>query len=259
MITEAARLLAEAQRTGVPCAPLSDVFKLDPRTAYEIQQVNIEERLLAGYGGRPARIIGYKVGLTSRAIQAWLNVNQPDFGTLLSDMVVLDGDVAPIDRLLQPRAEAEIAFVLGRDLEAGAIVSDVMRAVDYVLPAIEIIDSRIQDWKFTFEDTVADNASSGMFVLGAEPKSLVGLDLRLCGATLSKNGSVVSTGAGVACLGHPLHAVAWLATTLGTMGSGLSAGDVVLSGALGPVTQIARGDALVARINGVGQCSVAFH
>jgi 2-oxopent-4-enoate hydratase len=259
MNSQAADLLHQAQATRVPCEPLSKSFELTTQDAYAIQQLNIEKRLQNGLQGGPTRIIGRKVGLTSEAIQRWLNVNQPDFGTLLTDMWVPDGAVAPIGLLLQPRAEAEIAFVMKHDLAGpGILPTDVIRATDYVLPAIEIIDSRIADWKITYNDTIADNASSGLFVLGTTPRQLDGLDLRLCGAALRKNGTVESTGAGIACLGHPLHAVAWLANTLGAMGSGIRAGEVVLSGALGPVTPVKSGDYLVADIEGIGRCSVRF-
>ncbi len=256
MIEKAAKILRTAQAERQPCEQLTQTFALSVEDAYRIQQVNIGVRTAADDG--PV-IIGRKVGLTSEAIQAWLKVNQPDFGTLLSDMSVVDGGIAPIDRLLQPRAEAEIAFVLKHDLTGPGITpKDVIQATDFVLPAIEIIDSRIQDWKITFEDTVADNASSAMFVVGNEPRDIRGLDLRLCGAALRKNGVVVSTGAGIACLGHPVHAVAWLANTLGRMGSGIRAGELILSGALGPVTPVQRGDSLVADIQGLGSCSVRF-
>lgn len=259
MNSQAAELLHQAQASRVPCAPLTAQFELSTQDAYAIQQLNIEKRLQHGLSGEPTRIIGRKVGLTSEAIQRWLNVSQPDFGTLLTDMWVPDGGVASIDVLLQPRAEAEIAFVMKHDLAGpGILPTDVIRATDYVLPAIEIIDSRIAEWKITYNDTIADNASSGLFVVGTTPRKLDGLDLRLCGATLRKNGIVESTGAGIACLGHPLNAVAWLANTLGAMGSGIKAGEIVLSGALGPVTPVKAGDYLVADISGLGRCSVRF-
>lgn len=258
MIEKAAEILRTAQSSRQPCAPLSQQFALSAQDAYRIQQINIGVRTSAEGVDAPV-VVGRKVGLTSEAIQAWLKVNQPDFGTLLSDMSVLNGGTAPIGLLLQPRAEAEVAFVLKHDLAGpGVTPKDVIRATEFVLPAIEIIDSRIHDWKITFEDTIADNASSAMFVVGNEPRDLRDVDLRLCGAVLRKNGVVVSTGAGVACLGHPVHAVAWLANTLGRMGGGICAGEIVLSGALGPVTPVQEGDWLVADINGLGTCSVRF-
>lgn len=259
MISTAAERLALAQASRTPCAPLTSDIPLTPQDAYAVQRRTIEARLDEGLFGKPTRIVGRKVGLTSEAIQKWLNVDQPDFGTLLSDMWVPDGGVAPIDVLLQPRAEAEIAFVLKADLAGpGVLPVDVLRATDFLLPAIEIIDSRIADWKITFEDTVADNASSGLFVVGNTPVAPAAVDLRLCGMALRKNGRVESTGAGIACLGHPANAVAWLANALGAMGTSLRAGDIVLSGALGPVTPVVRGDHLVASIEGLGSCSVRF-
>jgi 2-keto-4-pentenoate hydratase len=160
---------------------------------------------------------------------------------------------------LQPRAEAEVACVLGRDLTAtDPTTSEVLRAIACVLPAIEIVDSRIQDWKISLVDTIADNASSAMYVLGTEPRNLADVDLRLCGMVLTKNDNVVATGAGAACLGHPLHAVRWLAGTMVAKGRPLRAGDVVLSGALGPMTAVAAGDRVRAEIAGLGTVSVRF-
>jgi 2-oxopent-4-enoate hydratase len=219
----------------------------------------IVRRAEEGLFARPAQLVGHKIGLTSKAVQSWLKVGEPDFGVLLDDMIVADGDSAHTAKLLQPRAEAEIAFVLGRDLAGpGITAAQVIAATDFLLPAIEIIDSRIADWRITYEDTIADNASSGMFVLGSRPVSIRDVDLRLCGMALRKNGMVVSTGAGAACLGHPINAVVWLANKLAEFGQKLSAGDILLSGALGPVTPVEVGDQLVAEINGLGSVTVGF-
>jgi 2-oxopent-4-enoate hydratase len=240
--------LWHAQVNREPCAPLTEDNDLSVVAAYAIQQHNIDRHVAAG-----ARIVGYKVGLTSHAIQDWLGVSQPDFGTLLDTMEVGDGGVVDLSQLLQPRAEGEVAFVLGRDLKGpGVGTAQVIAATRAVLPAIEIIASRIADWKITFEDTVADNASSGMFVLGSRPVPLEQLRLRTAGLALRKNGRVVSTGAGAACLDNPINAVAWLANQLAELGHYLPAGSVVLSGALGPVTELAPGDALQADIAGLG-------
>ncbi len=258
-IHEFADSLHAAFEARTPCGQLTEMGDISVEDAYQVQRKNIERRLESGFHGRPAQIVGRKIGLTSHAIQAWLNVNEPDFGTLLDDMVVPDGGLAPISLLLQPRAEAEIAFVMSEDLSGpGVTPTDVIRATNYLLPAIEIIDSRIADWKIKYEDTIADNASSGLFVVGGPPRALEGLDLRNCGMVLRKNGRVVSTGAGAACLDHPVNAVAWLANTLGAMGDGIKAGDIVLSGALGPVTPVETGDALVAEVSGLGTVSVRF-
>lgn len=254
-----AEVLHQAEMSRMPCARVTDMEALTVEDAYAIQRLNIERRLRKGLYGVPATQVGRKIGLTSEAVQRWLNVTEPDFGTLLSDMVVLDGARVPAGILMQPRAEAEVAFVLKSDLSGpGVTVSDIIRATDFILPAIEIIDSRIEDWKITYCDTVADNASSGMFVLGDSPVDLKGLDLRLLGMTLRKNGGIVSSGAGAACLGNPLHAMVWLANKLGELGDGLRAGELILSGALGAVTPVASGDVVEARIHGLGRCSVIF-
>lgn len=248
-----AERLRNAQAARKPCAPLTDEFELGVDDAYAVQQINIDRRVAAG-----ARRVGWKVGLTSDAIQRWLDVDEPDFGALLDDMAVADGGDAETARLLQPRAEGELAFVLGHDLDGAATAAQVLAATAFVLPAIEIIDSRVADWKIKWGDTVADNASSGMFVLGSTPVDLRGINLRLAGMVLRKNGAIVSAGAGAACLGHPVNAVAWLAQMLGRMGDQLRAGDVVLSGALGPVTPVEQGDWLELSIAHVGEVTCRF-
>ena len=255
-----ARQLWEAQTSGEPCEqPSKHYADLDVAGAYAVQARTIERRMEAGLHGRSARRVGRKVGLTSPAIQEWLGVSEPDFGVLLDDMVVMDGLIAPIDRLLQPRVETEVAFVLGADLSGpGVTAADVVRATDHLLPALEIIDSRIADWKITYEDTIADNASSGMFVLGNRPVQFDAVDLRLAGMAMWKNGDLVSTGAGAACLGHPVNAVAWLANKLSEFDQGLRAGEVILSGALGPVCDVGPGDRVRAAISGLGTVSVRF-
>lgn len=252
-IQDCADRLWSAQVDRAPCAPLTDDLEIGPALAYAIQQHNIERRIAAG-----ARRVGWKVGLTSDAIQSWLNVDEPDFGSLLDDMAVDDGGLADTARLLQPRAEGEVAFVLDRDLRGQVTSAEVLAATAFLLPAVEIIDSRVADWKIKWGDTVADNASSGMFVLGSTPVPVDEVDLRLCGMSLRKNGSIVSTGAGAACLGHPVNAVVWLARILGEMGQKLCAGDVVLSGALGPVTPVQSGDWLELDIDGLGTTSCRF-
>lgn len=222
--------------------------------AYRIQQRMISHRLAAG-----ETIIGKKVGATSAAVQSMLNVVQPDFGHLLSGMLYSDGDAVPADTLIKPRAEGEIAFLLKRDLHGpGVTAADVIRATECVMPCFEIVDSRVRDWKITIQDTVADNASCGVLVLGdrvADPRKI---DLRLCGMVLENNGEVVATGAGAAALGHPAVAVAWLANTLGALGIALEAGEIVLSGSLGKLITVKRGDHLRVAIGGIGACSVRF-
>lgn len=255
-IEAAARELVEARGHGRPCPPLRG--RLLPGTdldaAYQVQQHQVRQWLDAGH-----RRVGAKIGLTSRAVQEHLGVHQPDFGVLLDSMAVPDGDEIALDRLLQPRVEAEIAFVLGADLPDERVTTvDIIRAVDHLLPSIEVVDSRVADWDISIVDTVADNASSGLFVLGTEPRRLADVDLRLCGMVLEHAGEPVSVGAGAACLGNPLHAVAWLAQTMARSGDPLRAGDIVLSGALGPMVPVTPGAAYEARISGLGSVRTCF-
>ncbi|SDI05513.1 2-keto-4-pentenoate hydratase [Sinosporangium album] len=252
---EAAGRLHEAERSGKPCAPVRDLLaRADPATGYAVQEINTRRSLADG-----RRLVGRKIGLTSQVVQRQLGVDQPDFGMLFADMAFPDGLPIPAERFLQPKAEAEVALVLASDLEGGPFtVADVIRAVDFVLPAIEIVDSRIADWDITLVDTIADNASSGGFVLGNTPVGLRGLDLRLAGMAMTLRGKEVSTGAGAACLGHPLNAAVWLADALGRTAFPLRAGDVVLTGSLGPVVPVAAGDVFEARIEGVGSVRAVF-
>jgi 2-oxopent-4-enoate hydratase len=262
MTNDHADMLWQAQLDGQPCQPLTAIDdEISVEDAYAVQHINIERRLGGeGRHGRAARLIGRKVGLTSHAIQDWLGVDEPDFGCLLDDMIVEDGAVVDTSGLLQPRAEAEVAFVLKEALAGpGVTAARVIQATDFVLPAIEIIDSRIEDWDIEYPDTIADNASSALFVLGNQPVALVDAgDLRLAGMTLRQNGRVASTGAGAACLGHPLHAVAWLANKLAEFDTRLEPGQIVLSGALGPVCDVEAGDWLDADIARVGSVRVRF-
>lgn len=249
-----AERLRAAYRSG-PIPPLRD--DLDPTDvagAYAVQALN--SRYWIDAGRRP---VGRKVGLTAKAVQKQLGVDRPDYGLLFDDMLVDCGGTLTSDRLLQPKAEAEVALVLGKSLaKTDASVEDVVAVTAYATAAIEIVDSRIADWKITFADTVADNGSSAFFVLGDERKSLVGLDLWTCGMVLEINDEVVSLGVGAACLGHPLEAAAWLARTLAQQGEALNEGDVIMTGALGPMVALA-GDAHVrATIAGLGSCEFFF-
>jgi 2-oxopent-4-enoate/cis-2-oxohex-4-enoate hydratase len=256
-----AEQLWNAQQTGTPCAPLTESNpELTISDAYEIQAINLGRRMNErGLFGPKARPVGRKIGITSRAVQEWLSVTDPDFGGLLDDMVVPDGGKADITKLLQPRVEGEIAFVLKKCLLGpGITAAQVIAATDFILPAIEIIDSRINDWKITIQDTIADNASSAMFVLGSQPTSITGLDLRTMGMTLRKNGVVVSTGAGAACLGNPVNAVVWLVNTLGELGTTINAGEVLMSGALGPVSPVKAGDNVSVNSGRMGEVRVKF-
>lgn len=247
-ILAAADRLATAARTGVPCAPVRDLIGLDLDLAYKVQFLNTRRALEGG-----KRLVGRKIGLTSKAVQQQLGVDQPDFGVLFADMEYYDGEEVPFSRLLQPKAEAEIAFVLKADLSAPDVTpTEVTRAIDYVAPAIEIVGSRVEKWDIRISDTIADNASSSCYVMGGPIRRLEDIDLLATGMVLDRNGAAASFGGGKACLGNPLTAVLWLARTCAALDMPLKAGDVVLSGALGPMVPLAPGDTLEARIAGLG-------
>ena len=222
--------------------------------AYAIQQRMLARRLDAG-----ERVVGKKVGVTSRAVMDMLGVFQPDFGWLTDGMVFNEGQAVAASTLIQPKAEGEIAFVLKKTLRGpGVTAADVLAATEGVMACFEIVDSRIRDWKIKIQDTVADNASCGVFVLGDRLVDPRDVDLGTCGMVLEKNGDIVATGAGAAALGHPANAVAWLANTLGRLGIALEAGEVVLSGSLGIMVPVQAGDNLRVTIGGIGGCSVRF-
>jgi 2-keto-4-pentenoate hydratase len=248
---QAARDLRDAYTNG-GMPPLRGVLTpFDADGAYAIQAINT--RFWRDQG---RRVVGRKIGLTAKAVQTQLGVDQPDFGVLFEDMAISDGGELDPVRTLQPKAEAEVALVLGRSLtDPRTSAASVAAATSYAMAAIEIVDSRIAGWEITFADTVADNGSSAFFVLGSERKPLARLDLYTCGMALEVNGALVSLGAGAACLGHPLEAAAWLARTLAARGDPLQAGDIVLTGALGPMVAIGPGDEVVARIGGLGSVS----
>jgi 2-keto-4-pentenoate hydratase len=247
--------LWEADRTAKPVAPLTGRHpELGIEDAYAIQSINIERRVAAGQ-----RIIGRKVGLTSRPMQELLGVDEPDFGVLTDEMLVEDGDLIPLSRLVQPRVEAELAFVMARD-QAGPGVSSAtaLDAIAGALPAVEVVDSRVADWKITLVDTVADNASSGLVVLGGRMRPVADLDLRLLGVAVSRGGELIDTGAGAAALGNPARCVAWLANKLGSFGAGLKAGDVVLPGAVHKMVAVEPGDVFRAEFAYLGAVTVRF-
>ena len=222
--------------------------------AYRIQQRLNARQLAAG-----ERIIGKKIGVTSAAVMNMLGVYQPDFGMLTDGMVYNEGEAIPANTLIQPKAEGEIAFVLKKDLMGpGVTGADVLAATEGVMACFEIVDSRIRDWKIKIQDTVSDNASCGVFVLGDRLVDARDVDLNTCGMILEKNGEIVATGAGAAALGAPVNAVAWLANTLGRLGIPLKAGEVILSGSLAIMVPVKAGDSLRVTIGGIGGCSVRF-
>ncbi|WP_070157268.1 2-keto-4-pentenoate hydratase [Sphingobium phenoxybenzoativorans] len=250
----AARLLRDAY-AGPPIAPLRAYLDpLDIAGAYDVQTINT--RFWEAQG---RTIIGRKAGLTAKAVQQQLGVDQPDFGVLFSDMRVPDGGRLDPARCLQAKAEAEIAFILGADLRSTETTpEEVAAAVASVHAAIEIVDSRIADWKITFADTVADNGSSAFFVLADGGLPLAGLDLEGAAMSMTIDGEVASTGVGAAALGNPLNAAAWLAQTLAGRGEPLKAGDILLAGALGPMVTLKPGDHVHAEVAGIGDCSFIF-
>ena len=222
--------------------------------AYRIQLRMIDRRLEKG-----EKVVGKKIGVTSQVVMDMLKVNQPDFGHLLSGMVFNEGEPVDTKKMIAPRAESEVAFIMGRDLTGpGVTAADVLRATDCVMPCFEIVDSRIQDWKIKIQDTVADNASCGVLTLGGTRRSPRSLDLALAGMVLEKNGELVSTSCGAAVQGSPVNGVAWLANTLGRLGIGLKAGDVILSGSQSPLVPVKAGDSLHAAVGGLGGTSVRF-
>ena len=222
--------------------------------AYAIQQKMLARRLAAG-----EKVVGKKIGVTSKVVMDMLGVYQPDFGWLTDAMVFNEGEAIAANTLIQPKAEGEIAFVLKKTLQGpGVTAADVLAATEGVMACFEIVDSRIRDWKIKIQDTVADNASCGVFVLGDRLVDPRDVDLGTCGMVLEKNGELVATGAGAAALGHPANAVAWLANTLGRLGIALEAGEVVLSGSLGIMVPVTAGDNLRVTIGGIGGCSVRF-
>ncbi|MGG4606050.1 2-keto-4-pentenoate hydratase [Paenalcaligenes sp. Me131] len=256
-----AQALWQAQESRVAIPPVADaIHALTSKgqsaleTAYAIQRMNAERQLTMG-----GRLIGRKIGLTSTVVQQQLGVNEPDFGALFAHMAYGCSQELDTNAWIQPKIEAEIALVLERDLCAERhSFADLISATAYVLPAIEIVDSRIENWKISLLDTVADNASSAALVLGSRPVSLRDVELARCGMVMSRRGDQISVGAGAACLGNPLNAAVWLADTMVKLGTPLQAGDILLTGALGPMATVQAGDAVTVDIEGLGRVSACF-
>ncbi len=240
------------RRTVTPLVEREPEITIDH--AYRIQLRFVERRIAAG-----ERIVGKKIGVTSKAVQAMVGVSQPDFGQLTSGMVHDGGSPLQLGALIQPKAEAEVAFVLKHDLRGpGITATDVIRATDYVVPCFEIVDSRIANWNIRIQDTIADNASCGAFVLGTARAHPRDLDLNLAGMVLERNGELIDTAAGAAVQGGPVNAVVWLANTLGRLGIPFLAGEVILSGSQSALVAVAAGDTLRCTVGGLGSCEVTF-
>jgi 2-keto-4-pentenoate hydratase len=255
-IDAAARTLREARNQRRQCAPISSSCRIATvDEAYAVAAINMAARLAAG-----ARVTGKKIGLTSRAVQSQLGVDQPDFGVLFDDMEFLDRATLPTGRLMQPKVEAEIAFVVARDLAFSGAPSfgEFIAAIDHALPAIEVVDSAIENWKITIADTIADNASAALYVLGDQPIALGAVQLAEVAMTLRLNGEIVSRGQGSACLDHPLRAAYWLACEMAARGETLRAGEIILSGALGPTAPVKANDAIEADFGTFGRVACQF-
>lgn len=255
-IQEAAKKLLEAEKTGQSILPLTDVYpNLSVDEAYYIQLKQIEKKIENG-----AKIVGKKIGLTSKVMQDMFQVNEPDYGHLLDDMIHLDGETLSLDVFLQPKLEFEIAFVLKNDLQGPDVtVFEVIQATDYIAPAFEVIDSRIKDWKIRFEDTVADNGSSAKAIIGGNPTPIEDVDLANIGMAVYKNGKYIDSAAGAAVMGNPAKAVAWLANALSNYGIALHKGEIVLSGALTAAIPIEDGDTFTADFDHIGSVSASFN
>lgn len=255
-LQKAAEALRTARANRVAIPPISTSFGIcELKDAYAVAEINTSRML----SDSARRVVGKKVGLTSRAVQQQLGVDQPDFGVLFDNMEFLNGSDVPMSRLIQPKVEAEIAFVVGKQLSSeNPSWSEFVSSIEYVLPAIEIVDSAIQDWKISLADTVADNASSALYVLGDQPSLLGKDDLSGIGMEMTSNGHVVSIGSGAACLGHPLRAAYWLVRTMASLNRPLHEGEIILSGALGPMVAVQSGTAVNARIGNLGSVSCQF-
>ncbi|WP_369700042.1 2-keto-4-pentenoate hydratase [Bacillus sp. AFS041924] len=254
-VDELTILLQEAEETGVSIKALTEFYPgITEKEAYQIQLTNIEEKLKKGQ-----KIIGKKIGLTSIAMQELLGVDEPDYGHLLTKMKIPNFGEVQVGNMILPKVEAEIAFVLKKDLIGSNITfEDVVDATDYIVPAIEVVDSRIENWKIRLEDTVADNASSCLFVLGNERFDVKEIDLPNVTMDLYRNDELMNSGKGEAVLGNPIHCVAWLANKLCEFGISLNAGEIILSGALSAAINANAGDQFTAKFPLLGDVSISF-
>ncbi len=252
-IIKIAEILQKAEKTGIPCPTIRDFFEgKDLEKAYRVQQFITESKLQTGQ-----KIVGKKIGLTSKKVQAQLGVNEPDFGVLLKEMQIENKELLSFSKLMQPKAEAEIAFILKKDLDQKKLsLKELKEAIDYARIAIEIVGSRIENWNIQITDTIADNASASHFVLGEKKVPIEDLDLENCGMKMYINKQLISEGIGNACLGNPLNAALWLANKMLEMGNPLKAGEIILSGALGPMANLNSENNVRAEIDGLG--SVEF-
>ncbi|MFT7589231.1 MAG: 2-keto-4-pentenoate hydratase [Limisphaerales bacterium] len=253
LITAAAHRLREAAQHNETCHPVRELIgETDLELAYAVQDFNNDLRIKNG-----ARMVGRKIGLTSESVQRQFGISLPDYGMLFHDMELMHASTIPIIDIMQPKAEAEIAFILGEDLDDPQIgAADVMSAVDFAVACIELPGSRIEGWDIKITDTIADNASGSHFVLGHHPVMLGDFDLLGCEMTMRKNGEIVSEGYGGACLGSPINAAVWLARKMAELGNPLKAGEIILSGALGPMCSVGAGDKIEVEIEELGEVSI---
>lgn len=254
-VEAAAKRLREAEAKKVVCEPIRNLIGTnDVEKAYAVQEINTALRIANG-----ARPIGSKIGLTNTAVQTQLGVDQPDFGILWDDKEVANGGEISVGELMQPKAEAELAFVLGKDLNGEKLTSvDIISSIDYALASIEIVGSRIKNWDIKITDTIADNASASHWVIGHKPVKLENVDLLNCKMVMKNKGKIVSEGIGKNCLGSPINAMVWLANKMVEMGRPMKAGDLILTGALGPMVNANAGDEFLVTIEGTGEVSVKF-
>lgn len=248
----AAEVLRNASEFKIACSPIREIIgDSDLNQAYQVQQINIARRIENG-----AKVVGKKIGLTSFAVQKQLGVDQPDYGILLDNMEIPhEGNIA-FEELMQPKAEAEIAFVLKESLTGNITMDQLKQAIDYAVISIEVVGSRVENWNIRITDTIADNASASHFVLGNKKVSLNDIDLVNCKMTMSKNGEIASEGVGSACMDNPLNAALWLAQVMSDNNTPLLKGEVLLSGALGPMVNLSKGDVVEAEIESLGKTSL---